>query len=150
MARFSLLAIAPFLFASSTGAFSFHAGSITKKTSSPGAVQTMSPNGVTPLTSKNGLTKLNEMLTQTELPEKLYFGKEKETPKILGGVKIGLRKLVVVTGASSGLGLKCASTLAKTGKYYVIMACRDTKKAKKGRFLLSLQDNPPLLSCACA
>jgi len=74
-------------------------------------------------------TERQEMLTQTELPEKLYF--EKESPKVLGGVKIGLRKLVVVTGASSGLGLNCAATLAKTGRYYVIMACRDTDKGKR-------------------
>lgn len=71
------------------------------------------------------------MLTQTELPEKLYFEKEKETPKVLGGIQIGLRKLVVVTGASSGLGRKCASVLAKTGRYYVIMAVRDVEKAKR-------------------
>jgi protochlorophyllide reductase len=71
------------------------------------------------------------MLTQTELPQKLYFEKEKEMPKVLGGLKIGLRQLVVITGASSGLGLNCAVTLAKTGKYFVVMACRDVEKAKK-------------------
>ena len=74
------------------------------------------------------------MLTQTELPEKLYFEKEKELPKVLGGLKIGTRELVVVTGASSGLGLNAAATLAKTGRYFVVMACRDVEKAKKGEF----------------
>eukprot|EP00521_Asterionellopsis_glacialis_P001049 CAMPEP_0195262728 /NCGR_PEP_ID=MMETSP0706-20130129/9916_1 /TAXON_ID=33640 /ORGANISM="Asterionellopsis glacialis, Strain CCMP134" /LENGTH=415 /DNA_ID=CAMNT_0040316841 /DNA_START=58 /DNA_END=1305 /DNA_ORIENTATION=+ len=74
-------------------------------------------------------TERQDMLTQTELPEKLYF--KKESPKILGGIKVGLRKLVVITGASSGLGLNCAATLAKTGNYYVIMACRDTDKGKR-------------------
>mmetsp|Transcript_17480 Transcript_17480/g.24297 ORF Transcript_17480/g.24297 Transcript_17480/m.24297 type:complete len:424 (-) Transcript_17480:780-2051(-) len=74
-------------------------------------------------------TERQDMLTQTELPEKLYF--KKESPKVLGGIKVGLRKLVVVTGASSGLGLNCAATLAKTGDYYVIMACRDTDKGKR-------------------
>jgi len=69
------------------------------------------------------------MLTQTELPEKLYFGKE-EIPKVLGGLKIGTRELVVVTGASSGLGLNAAATLAKTGRFFVVMACRDVEKAK--------------------
>jgi protochlorophyllide reductase len=77
-------------------------------------------------------TELSAMLQQTELPEKLYFPKDKEAPKILGGINIGLRKLVVVTGASSGLGLNCAATLAKTGRYYVIMACRDVEKGKRG------------------
>lgn len=83
----------------------------------------------TPSTS----TALSEMLTQTELPEKLYFEKEKEAPKVLGGLKIGLRKLCVVTGASSGLGLNCAATLAKTDKYFVVMACRDVEKGKAGQ-----------------
>lgn len=72
------------------------------------------------------------MLTQTELPEKIYFKKDKEAPKVLGGIQIGLRKLVVVTGASSGLGRECAKTLAKTGKYFVVMAVRDVEKGKKG------------------
>jgi protochlorophyllide reductase len=55
-----------------------------------------------------------------------------ETPKVLGGLKIGNRELVVITGASSGLGLSTAANLAKTGKYYVVMAVRDTEKAKEG------------------
>jgi protochlorophyllide reductase len=55
-------------------------------------------------------------------------------PKVLGGLKVGLRKLVCITGASSGLGLACAETLAKTGRYFVIMACRDVEKAKRGMF----------------
>ena len=80
------------------------------------------------------LTEMSAMLTQTELPEKLYFEKEKEMPKVLGGLKIGTRELVVVTGASSGLGLNAAATLAKTGRYFVVMACRDVEKAKKGEY----------------
>eukprot|EP00547_Thalassionema_nitzschioides_P016570 CAMPEP_0194243824 /NCGR_PEP_ID=MMETSP0158-20130606/9714_1 /TAXON_ID=33649 /ORGANISM="Thalassionema nitzschioides, Strain L26-B" /LENGTH=419 /DNA_ID=CAMNT_0038979145 /DNA_START=25 /DNA_END=1284 /DNA_ORIENTATION=- len=76
-------------------------------------------------------TQINAMLEQTELPQKLYFEKEKEFPKVLGGLKIGLRKLVVVTGASSGLGLNAAATLAKTGRHFVVMAVRDIEKAKK-------------------
>jgi len=70
-------------------------------------------------------------LTTVELPEKYYFPTEKETPKVLGGVRIGIRNLCVVTGASSGLGLNCAYTLAKTGRHFVVMACRDVDKAKK-------------------
>ena len=73
------------------------------------------------------------MLTETELPEKLYFPKEKETPEVLGGLQIGLRKLVVVTGASSGLGLNAAATLAKTGRHFVVMACRNVEKGKAGK-----------------
>jgi len=73
----------------------------------------------------------SERLTTVELPEKYYFPTEKETPKVLGGVRIGTRKLCVITGASSGLGLNCAATLVKTGRHFVVMACRDVKKAKK-------------------
>jgi len=64
-------------------------------------------------------------------PDRLYFKKNKEAPKVLGGLKIGTRELAVVTGASSGLGLNCAAALAKTGKYFVVMAVRDVEKAKK-------------------
>ena len=71
-------------------------------------------------------------LTTAELPDKLYFPQEKEFPKVLGGLKIGKRKLCVVTGASSGLGLNAAATLAKTGRHFVVMACRDVEKGKRG------------------
>lgn len=74
---------------------------------------------------------LPAVLERTELPEKLYVPKAKEAPKILGGLKIGLRELVVVTGASSGLGLTTARTLAKSGNYFVVMACRNVEKAKE-------------------
>lgn len=55
----------------------------------------------------------------------------KQFPKVNGGIAIGSRKLVVVTGASSGLGLYGAKELADSGKYYVIMACRDVKRAER-------------------
>ncbi|KAE8125772.1 hypothetical protein FH972_020546 [Carpinus fangiana] len=38
---------------------------------------------------------------------------------------------VVITGASSGLGLATAKALAETGKWDVIMACRDFLKAER-------------------
>eukprot|EP00775_Hariotina_reticulata_P010729 gene10729-10885_t len=37
---------------------------------------------------------------------------------------------VIITGASSGLGLNAAASLAKSGDWHVIMACRDFSKAE--------------------
>jgi len=94
---------------------------------------TQSPSfQITPIATQSSTSSSQlHSLTTTDLPEKLYFKKEKELPKVLGGIKIGLRKLVVITGASSGLGLNTATTLAKTGRYFVVMACRDVEKGKK-------------------
>lgn len=38
---------------------------------------------------------------------------------------------VIITGASSGLGLATAKALAESGKWHVIMACRDFLKAER-------------------
>jgi hypothetical protein len=86
---------------------------------------------------------LNAMLQQAELPQKLYLPNEKEIPKVLGGLKIGLRQLVVITGASSGLGLNTAITLTKTGRYFVVMACRDVEKAKRGKLDVNNSSHGP-------
>jgi protochlorophyllide reductase len=90
-----------------------------------------------PFSSQTSKTSLGA-LTTTQLPEKLYFPQEKEIPKVLGGLQIGLRKLCVITGASSGLGLNAAATLAKTGRHFVVMACRDVEKAKRGKLYESI------------
>ncbi|GKY97480.1 hypothetical protein MPSEU_000706400 [Mayamaea pseudoterrestris] len=82
-----------------------------------------------------------QMLQDLDITEKYYIPQAKELPKVLGGLKIGLRELVVVTGASSGLGLNCAATLAKSGKYFVVMACRDIEKGKKVAKEMGLPDN---------
>lgn len=103
---------------------------VTPSTSTAPTISSSTPSLFQPAWTSR--SELCAMLQQTELPEKLYFPQEKEVPKVLGGLKIGLRELVVITGASSGLGLNCAVTLAKTGKYFVVMACRDVEKGKKG------------------
>lgn len=78
----------------------------------------------------NAALATEEPMTTEELP--LYFPKQKEFPKVLGGIKIGLRKLTVITGASSGLGLNTAQTLVNTGRHFVVMAVRDVEKGKRG------------------
>ena len=96
------------------------------------ARSTFSTSSLIAAPPSSSLTSLSAMLTETDLPEKLYFPKEdKEQPKVLGGLKIGTRKLTVITGASSGLGLNCAATLAKTGRHFVVMAVRDVEKGKR-------------------
>jgi len=63
--------------------------------------------------------------------EKLYPPEAKEFPKVFGGVRAALKELVVITGASSGLGLSTTIALANSGNYHVVMACRDTEKGKR-------------------
>ncbi|MGB5967245.1 MAG: protochlorophyllide reductase [Spirulinaceae cyanobacterium] len=41
------------------------------------------------------------------------------------------KSTVIITGASSGVGLQGARALAQTGKWYVIMACRNLPKSEK-------------------
>lgn len=53
------------------------------------------------------------------------------TNSSVDGKKVLRKGVVVVTGASSGLGLAAAKALAETGKWHVIMACRDFLKAAK-------------------
>lgn len=49
-----------------------------------------------------------------------------------GERKKTLRKgTVIITGASSGLGLATAKALAETGKWHIIMACRDFLKTER-------------------
>ncbi|KAF8065757.1 hypothetical protein HT031_002817 [Scenedesmus sp. PABB004] len=45
---------------------------------------------------------------------------------------------VVITGASSGLGLNAAAHLAKSGDWHVVMACRDFSKAESAAKRLGL------------
>ncbi|CAH9122623.1 unnamed protein product [Cuscuta epithymum] len=49
----------------------------------------------------------------------------------ISGKKTLRKGTVVITGASSGLGLATAKALAETGKWHVIMACRDFLKAER-------------------
>ena len=64
-------------------------------------------------------------------------------PKVNGGIVIGTRKLAVVTGASSGLGLYGAVSLAKRGDDYVILACRNVERAER---VVEPRPQPPIKS----
>lgn len=50
------------------------------------------------------------------------------------------RKTVVITGASSGLGLQTARALANSGQWYVILACRNVSKGKAAAKELGLKE----------
>ena len=53
---------------------------------------------------------------------------------------------VVITGASSGLGLAATKELARSGDWHVVMACRDFSKAVKAARCVS--SRPHLLPAA--
>ena len=60
---------------------------------------------------------------------KLYTARE--APKFAGGVKVGARRVVVITGASSGLGLSATIALlaaAQKKNYFVVAAVRDPER----------------------
>lgn len=92
---------------------------------------TMTAKTVVPTPRSAAQSSFQLAAVMSDEASQIYEPGAKETPKVLGGVKIGLRKLVVVTGASSGLGLATTISLAKKGKYHIIMACRDVEKAKR-------------------
>lgn len=71
------------------------------------------------------LLKRKPSPSSEETSERLYTGSE--LPKVIGGVKIGTRRIVVVTGASSGLGLAATKALVDDD-YFVVAAVRDPKK----------------------
>ena len=48
--------------------------------------------------------------------------------KLKNSHKFGDKKVVVITGTSSGLGKQTAKHLLKTGRWHVIGACRDLDK----------------------
>mmetsp|Transcript_9311 Transcript_9311/g.22709 ORF Transcript_9311/g.22709 Transcript_9311/m.22709 type:complete len:428 (-) Transcript_9311:230-1513(-) len=134
MVRFSFLAAAVYL-ASPTEAFAPAASQVrTQRLTSPSNDVKVTPQIASP-------TLLADMLVQTELPEKIYLPTDKESPQVLGGIKIGSRKLTVITGASSGLGLNCAVALSKTGRHFVVMAVRDVEKAKRVAKEMGMPDN---------
>ncbi|KAL8032175.1 hypothetical protein ABFX02_13G078400 [Erythranthe guttata] len=53
------------------------------------------------------------------------------TPSTVQGKKTLRKGTVIITGASSGLGLATAKSLSETGKWHVVMACRDFLKTEK-------------------
>merc|ERR1711972_254026 len=74
--------------------------------------------------------KEKEERKKEPVQKKMY--KKSEIPKVLGGLSVDRnKKLVVITGASSGLGLWCTKALTARGDYYVVAAVRDTAKMEQ-------------------
>ncbi|PKA55997.1 Protochlorophyllide reductase, chloroplastic [Apostasia shenzhenica] len=71
----------------------------------------------------NGLTGIRAQTTATASPAISRAPHE--------GKKMLRKGNVVITGASSGLGLATAKALAESGRWNVVMACRDFLKAEK-------------------
>ncbi|PNG99822.1 Protochlorophyllide reductase, chloroplastic, partial [Tetrabaena socialis] len=60
-------------------------------------------------------------------------------PKVIATVPAAQQKpTVIITGASSGLGLNAAKALAATGDWHVVMACRDFLKAENAAKALGI------------
>ena len=78
--------------------------------------------------------------TAPKTGQKLYT-KQQALPKAFGALRVGMRQLVVVTGASSGLGLACTKALCESGKYYVVAAVRDTAKMDRVAKELGISGN---------
>lgn len=142
------LVAAAFLASSSTDAFSPAGVSRVARAQTTDAQQRIIGGASSPTSSFANVVSASSsvvlsaaMLTRTELPEKVYLPADKEIAKVLGGLKIGSRKLTVITGASSGLGLNCAVALAKTGRHFIVMACRDIEKGKRTAKEMGMPDN---------
>jgi len=71
------------------------------------------------LLSTNGF----QFLSKFKIAAPVDLAKEQERKD-----KFGEKKLVVITGTSSGLGRKTAQALLRTGEYYVVGAVRDIDK----------------------
>jgi protochlorophyllide reductase len=54
-----------------------------------------------------------------------------DTKNSTASKKTDTKQTVIITGASSGLGLATARVLAESGNWHVIMACRDFLKAER-------------------
>jgi len=70
---------------------------------------------------------------------KLY--NKREVPPVFGGLRVGTRRVVVVTGATSGLGLWCTKALCDTGKYFVICGVRNPEKMEKAALEVGIGKN---------
>ncbi|KAI5009903.1 hypothetical protein ZWY2020_012040 [Hordeum vulgare] len=103
--------------------------SVPKKGSSMGAVavkDTAAFLGVSSKAKKASLAVRTQVATAPS-PVTTSPGSTASSPS---GKKTLRQGVVVITGASSGLGLAAAKALAETGKWHVVMACRDFKASK--------------------
>lgn len=61
------------------------------------------------------------------------------------------KRTVIITGASSGLGLATAKSLAETGEWHVVMACRDFLKTERAAKAVGIdKSNYSVIHCDLA
>ena len=73
------------------------------------------------------LAVLRQRETEEQPVEQQLYDRA-EAPKVAGGLVVGTKRIVVITGASSGLGLSATRALISQGGYFIVAAVRDTKK----------------------
>ncbi|KAK1284488.1 hypothetical protein QJS10_CPB21g00568 [Acorus calamus] len=83
------------------------------------------------LRSKRSLAKKSNPCTVLTRAQTTSITTPSITRSTTGGKKTLSKGTVVITGASSGLGLATAKSLAETGKWHIVMACRNFLKAEK-------------------
>lgn len=104
-------------------------------------VMAITPTETAPIAGVNTMSVVTEGPTSSAELAKGKIYKGKELPPVLGAIRVGTRRLVVITGASSGLGLWAAKALADKGDYFVICAVRNPAKMDKVAKEIGLSKN---------
>ena len=106
-----------------------HRSSVITRSTTPAAVATKPKVEVAGVLRRHEEIQPGRRYREAAAPEKYYSGRNPAYAKALTGMSKDLngRKIVVITGSSSGLGLYCVEALNKED-YFFIAAVRDPDK----------------------